>query len=141
MNNYPSPFASFRRFCALIRLALYSQTATEVMKKKKHPTDLMEEDLMETIQQRIDERNAELKLLDEQHGKLFVPYRTILSRLRCKLDLLDLEHEQGRLRREQERRGREEQERREHEARENLLEQSKLQGYNCLLYTSPSPRD
>ena len=62
------------------------------MKKKKHPTDLMEEDLMETIQQRIDELNAELKLLDEQHGKLFVPYRTTLSRLRCKQDLLDLEH-------------------------------------------------
>ena len=49
------------------------------MKKKKYLTDLMEENLMETIQQRIAELNAELKLLDEQHGKLFVPYRTTLS--------------------------------------------------------------
>ena len=42
------------------------------MKKKKYLTDLMEEDLMETIQQRIGELNAELKLLDARHGKLFV---------------------------------------------------------------------
>ena len=95
------------------------------MKKKKRLADLMEEDLMETIQKRIDELNAELKLLDEQYGKLFVPYRTIASRLRCKLDLIDLEYEQGRLRREQERRGREEQGRCEHEARDNLLECAK----------------
>ena len=62
----------------------------------------MEEE-METIQKRIDELNAELKLLDEQCGKRFVPYQTIGSRLRCQCDLLDLEYEQGRLRREQER--------------------------------------
>ena len=83
-----------------------------------------------TTQKRIDELNAELKLLDEQCGKFFVPYRTIASRLRCQRDLLDLEYEQGRLRREQERRGREEQERREHErreheARKNLLQRAK----------------
>ena len=84
----------------------------------------MEEE-METIQKRIDELNAELKLLDEQCGKRFVPYQTIGSRLRCQCDLLDLEYEQGRLRREQERRGREEQARREREAREDFLERSK----------------
>ena len=67
----------------------------------------MEEE-METIQKRIDELNAELKLLDEPCDKSFVPYQTIGSRLRCQCDLLDLEYEQGRLRREQERRGREE---------------------------------
>ena len=67
----------------------------------------MKEDLLETIQHRINELKAELKLLDEQCGKLFfVPYPTIASRLRCQCDLLDLEYEQGRLRREQERRGR-----------------------------------
>ena len=71
----------------------------------------MEEE-METIQKRIDELNAELKLLDEQCGKRFVPYPTIASRLRCQRDLLDLEYEQGRLRREQERLR--EQARREH---------------------------
>ena len=98
------------------------------MKKKKRLADLMEEDLMETTQKRIDELNAELKMLDEQCGKfLFPPNEAISSKLRCKRDLSDLEDEQRRLRREQERRGREEQERRgreeqerrEHEAREN----------------------
>ena len=79
------------------------------MKKKKYPEDLMKEDLLETIQHRINELKAELKLLDEQCDKrFFVPYPTIASRLRCQRDLLDLEYEQGRLRREQERRGREE---------------------------------
>ena len=34
------------------------------MKKKKYPEDLMEEDLMETIQHRINELTAELKLLN-----------------------------------------------------------------------------
>ena len=94
------------------------------MKKKKYPEDLMKEDLLETIQHRINELKAELKLLDEQCDKrFFVPYPiclmsdvTIASRLRCQRDLLDLEYEQGRLRREQERRGREEQARREREA-------------------------
>ena len=43
------------------------------MKKKKRLADLMEEDLMETTQKRIDELNAELKLLDEQCGKFFTP--------------------------------------------------------------------
>ena len=37
------------------------------MKKKKHLADLMEEDLLETIQQRINELNAELKLLYARH--------------------------------------------------------------------------
>ena len=93
------------------------------MKKKKHLADLMEEDLMETTQKRIDELNAELKMLDEHCGKLFfTPYRLTASRLRCKQELIELEDEQRRLRREQERRGREEQERREHEAREQFLE-------------------
>ena len=78
------------------------------MKKKKRLADLMEEDLMETIQKRIDELNAELQLLDEQLLDEQCPFRTIASRLRCQLDLLDLEYEQGRLRREQERRGRKE---------------------------------
>ena len=87
------------------------------MKKKKRLADLMEEDSMETIQQRIDELNAELKLLDARHGKLFVHPGS--WNLRCKL-MRDLEREQERLRREQERRGREEQERREHEAREHF---------------------
>ena len=99
------------------------------MKKKKRLADLMEEDLMETIQKRIDELNAELKMLDEQCGKFFTPYPITASRLRCKQDLRELEDEQRRLRREQERRGREEQERRgreeqerrEHEAREIYL--------------------
>ena len=91
------------------------------MKKKKYPEDLMMEDLLETIQHRINELKAELKLLDEQCDKrFFVPYPTIASRLRCQRDLLDLEYEQGRLRREQERRGREERERRVHEAREHF---------------------
>ena len=89
------------------------------MKKKKHLADLMEEDLLETIQQRINELNAELKLLNARHGPLFVHPGS--WNLRCKL-MRDLEREQERLRREQERRGREEQERREHEAREHFLE-------------------
>ena len=42
------------------------------MKKKKHLADLMEEDLLETIQKRINELNAELKLLNARHGPLFV---------------------------------------------------------------------
>ena len=82
----------------------------------------MKEDLMETIQHRINELNAELEMLDEQCGKFFTPYPITASRLRCKQDLIELEYEQRRLRREQERRGREEQERREHEAREHFLE-------------------
>ena len=103
------------------------------MKKKKYPEDLMKEDLLETIQHRINELKAELKLLDEQCDKrFFVPYPTIASRLRCQRDLLDLEYEQGRLRREQERRGREEQARREREARENLLECAKNRPRNGL---------
>ena len=92
------------------------------MKKKKHLADLMEEDLLETIQQRINELNAELKLLYARHGPLYVQPGS--WNLRCKLRR-DLEREQERLRREQERRGREEQERREHEARDNLLECAK----------------
>ena len=68
-----------------------------------------------TTQKRIDELNAELKMLDEQCASLFPPYDAIAydavdSRLRCKRDLRELEDEQRRLRREQERRGREEQE-------------------------------
>ena len=86
------------------------------MKKKKYPEDLMEEDLMETIQHRINELTAELKLLNARPGPLFMT-RELLRR--------DLEREQERLRREQERRGREEQARREREARENLLECAK----------------
>ena len=91
-----------------------------------------------TTQKRIDELNAELKMLDEQCASLFPPYDAIAydavdSRLRCKRDLRELEDEQRRLRREQERRGREEQERRgreeqerrEHEARKNLLQRAK----------------
>ena len=79
-----------------------------------------------TTQKRIDELNAELKMLDEHCGKLFfTPYRLTASRLRCKQELIELEDEQRRLRREQERRGREEQERREHEARKNLLQRAK----------------
>ena len=64
--------------------------------------DIMEEDLMETIQHRINELTAELKLLNARPGPLFMT-RELLRR--------DLEREQERLRREQERRGREEQER------------------------------
>ena len=86
------------------------------MKKKKYPEDLMEEDLMETIQHRINELTAELKLLNARPGPLFMT-RELLRR--------DLEREQERLRREQERRGREEQARREREAREDFLERSK----------------
>ena len=86
------------------------------MKKKKRLVDPMEEDLLETIQQRINELDAELKLLNARPGPLFMT-RELLRR--------DLEREQGRLRREQERRGREEQARREREARENLLECAK----------------
>ena len=85
------------------------------MKKKKNPEDLMEEDLMEATQHRINELTAELKLLNARPGPLFMT-RELLRR--------DLEHEQGRLRREQER-GREEQARREREAREDFLERSK----------------
>ena len=105
------------------------------MKKKKRLADLMEEDLMETTQKRIDELNAELKMLDEQCKFLFPPYDAIAydavdSRLRCKRDLRELEDEQRRLRREQERRGREEQERRgreeqERREREDLLQRAK----------------
>ena len=84
------------------------------MKKKKHLADLMEEDLLETIQQRINELNAELKLLNARHGPFFVHPGS--GRLRCRLRR-DLEREQERLRREQERRV--------HEARENLLECAK----------------
>ena len=84
------------------------------MKKKKRLADLMEEDLMETTQKRIDELNAELKMLDEQCGKFFTPYPITASRLRCKQDLIELEYEQRRLRRGQERR--------EHEARETALD-------------------
>ena len=85
------------------------------MKKKKRLADLMEEDLMETTQKRIDELNAELKMLDEQCGKFaFTPYPITASILRCKQDLIELEYEQRRLRRGQERR--------EHEARETALE-------------------
>ena len=73
------------------------------MKKKKRLADLMEEDLMETTQKRIDELNAELKMLDEQCGKFFTPYPITASILRCKQDLIELEYEQRRLRREQER--------------------------------------
>ena len=88
------------------------------MKKKKNPEDLMEEDLMETIQHRINELHAELKLLNARHGPLFVRSLTGGKLMR---DLeRDLEREQERLRREQERRGREEKERREHEAREHF---------------------
>ena len=65
------------------------------MKKKKYPEDLMEEDLMETIQHRINELTAELKLLNARPGPLFMT-RELLRR--------DLEREQERLRREQERR-------------------------------------
>ena len=78
----------------------------------------MEEDLMETIQHRINELDAELKLLNARHGPLFVRSLTGGKLMR------DLEREQERLRREQERRGREEQARREREAREDFLERS-----------------
>ena len=84
------------------------------MKKKKHLADLMEEDLLETIQQRINELNAELKLLYARHGPLYVQPGS--WNLRCKLGR-DLEREQERLRCEQERRV--------HEARETLLECAK----------------
>ena len=87
------------------------------MKKKKRLADLMEEDLMETTQKRIDELNAELKMLDEHCGKFFTPYPITASRLRCKQDLIELEYEQRRLRREQERLA--------NEARENLLQRAK----------------
>ena len=40
------------------------------MKKKKYPEDLMEEDLMETIQHRINELTAELKLLNARPGHI-----------------------------------------------------------------------
>ena len=60
------------------------------MKKKKHLADLMEEDLLETIQHRINELTAELKLLNARHGPLFV--HPGAGNLRCKLmrDLLHL---------------------------------------------------
>ena len=64
------------------------------MKKKKYPEDLMEEDLMETIQHRINELNAELKLLYARHGPLYVQPGS--WNLRCKLGR-DLEREQERL--------------------------------------------
>ena len=83
------------------------------MKKKKRLEDLMDEDLMKTIQHRINELTAELALLYARHGPLYVQPGS--WNLRCKLRR-DLEREQERLRREQERRGREEQARREREA-------------------------
>ena len=49
------------------------------MKKKKNPEDLMEEDLMETIQHRINELTAELKLLNARPGPLFMT-RELLRR-------------------------------------------------------------
>ena len=71
-----------------------------------------------TTQKRIDELNAELKMLDEQCKFLFPPYDAIAydavtlaiaydavdSRLRCKRDLRELEDEQRRLRREEQER-------------------------------------
>ena len=42
------------------------------MKKKKHHADLMEGGLLETLQHRINELTAELKLLNARHGPLFV---------------------------------------------------------------------
>ena len=62
------------------------------MKKKKRLADLMEEDLMETTQKRIDELNAELKMLDEQCGKFFTPYPITASRLSCLVLSINLIH-------------------------------------------------
>ena len=58
------------------------------MKKKKYLTDLMEENLTETIQQRIDELK---RLIDEQHWMTTQSWD-----LRCKLRRA-LKHEQERL--------------------------------------------
>ena len=93
------------------------------MKKKKHLADLMEEDLLETIQQRINELN------DNEAREHFLERLDRLKRKRD--DQKNALLEQQRLRREERERTKvqaraaEEQARREREAQENFLERSK----------------
>ena len=93
------------------------------MKKKKHLADLMEEDLLETIQQRINELN------DNEAREHFLERLDRLKRKRD--DQKNALLEQQRLRREERERTKvqaraaEEQELREREAQENFLERSK----------------
>ena len=93
------------------------------MKKKKHLADLMEEDLLETIQQRINELN------DNEAREHFLERLDRLKRKRD--DQKNALLEQQRIRREERERTKvqaraaEEQARREREAQENFLERSK----------------